>query len=73
MKHGGVTVIPRWVVGAVTAAATLLLAAGTGPSPAAATFPGSNGLIAFQREAPAGDHTQTDVFTVGPDGTGRCD
>ena len=51
----------------------LLLAAavaGSGAGPAHATFPGTNGLIAFQREAPAGDHTQTDVLTVAPDGTG---
>jgi len=50
----------------------LLAAAAVGPvSPTArAVFPGSNGRIAFEREAPAGDHTQTDVFTVRPDGTG---
>lgn len=39
----------------------LLWSAGT---PAYAAFPGSNGRLAFQREMPAGDHTQTDVFTI---------
>jgi len=34
-----------------------------------AAFPGTNGLIAFGRETPAGNHTQTDVLTVSPDGT----
>jgi TolB protein len=36
---------------------------------AQAAFPGSNGRIAFERDAPAGDHTQTDAFTVRADGT----
>jgi Tol biopolymer transport system component len=35
---------------------------------ARAAFPGLDGRIAFQREAPAGDHTQTDIYTVNPDG-----
>jgi TolB protein len=50
----------------------LALAVGmaTTASPASATFPGGNGLIVFQRETPAGDHTQTDFYTVGPDGSG---
>jgi TolB protein len=30
----------------------------------------SNGRLAFQLEAPAGDHTQTDVYTVKPNGSG---
>ncbi len=42
---------------------------GTAPQ-ASATFPGGNGLILFQRELPAGDHTQTDFYTVKPDGSG---
>ena len=29
----------------------------------------SNGRLAFQLEAPAGDHTQTDVYTVKPNGS----
>lgn len=46
-------------------------AAVVGPAPAVqAAFPGTNGLIAFEREAPAGDHTQTDIFTVRRDGSG---
>jgi Tol biopolymer transport system component len=45
----------------------IALAAGI---PAAATFPGTNGFIVFQRELPAGDHTQTDLYVVKPDGTG---
>ncbi len=37
---------------------------------AQAAFPGTDGRIAFNREAPAGDHTQTDVYTAKADGTG---
>jgi Tol biopolymer transport system component len=39
-------------------------------APVFATFPGQNGLIVYQHEEPAGDHTQTDMFTVMPDGSG---
>ncbi len=39
-------------------------------SPAHAAFPGANGRLAFQREAPAGDHTQTDVYTIQANGSG---
>jgi Tol biopolymer transport system component len=35
-----------------------------------AAFPGTNGALAFQIEAPAGDHTQTDIYTIQPSGTG---
>jgi len=38
--------------------------------PAQAAFPGSNGRLAFEREVPAGDHTQTDIYTIRPDGSG---
>jgi Tol biopolymer transport system component len=59
----------RYGAAAVVAAlATLALA--TAPPSTAAAHPDANGLVAFQREAPAGDHTQTDVYTVQPDGTG---
>jgi TolB protein len=55
----------------VAALLTALASTGLVPPPhSVAAFPGANGLIAFQREAPAGDHTQTDLFTVRPDGTG---
>jgi Tol biopolymer transport system component len=37
---------------------------------ARATFPGGNGRLVFEHEEPAGDHTQVDVFSVKPDGTG---
>jgi TolB protein len=40
------------------------------PLPAEAAFPGRAGLIAFQQESPAGDHTQTDILAVRPNGTG---
>lgn len=44
-----------------------------GPATAAPSSAGgrttTNGLVALQRESPAGDHTQTDVYTVLPDGT----
>jgi TolB protein len=53
---------------------TLVLVLGllltTASANAAATFPGRNGLILFQHETPAGDHTQTDLYTVAPDGSG---
>src|SRR6266700_5686414 len=40
-------------------------------APAAhAAFPGTNGRIVFTHEAPAGDHTQSDIYTVNKDGTG---
>lgn len=35
-----------------------------------AAFPGGNGRIAFERESVAGDHTQTDLYSAGRDGTG---
>src|SRR5258708_11773061 len=47
--------------------AGLLVALGMS-SPARAAFPGSNGRLAFQIEAPAGDHTQTDIYTIRPGG-----
>ena len=37
---------------------------------ARAAFPGANGLIAYQDESIAGDHTQSDVFVVMPNGSG---
>src|SRR5438876_10930477 len=52
-----------------TLGAGLLVASGV-PVPAHAAFPGSNGRLAFQRESPAGDHTQADVYTIRPDGSG---
>jgi TolB protein len=48
----------------------LALAVVPAAPPALAAFPGGNGLIAFEHEEPAGDHTQVDVFTLNPDGTG---
>ena len=35
-----------------------------------AAFPGSHGALAFDREMPAGHHTQTDIYTIRPDGSG---
>src|SRR5215831_9571805 len=49
-------------------ARVVLLAAGSVAVPARAAFPGTNGLLVFQREAPAGDHTQTDLYTIAPGG-----
>ena len=37
---------------------------------AEAAFPGADGRIAFTQEAPAGDHTQSDIYTVNADGSG---
>jgi Tol biopolymer transport system component len=50
---------------AFLAVAVLCLA---GAQPAAATFPGTNGLIAF--ESTFRDGTDTDIFTIAPDATG---
>lgn len=63
--------MPRRVVSGAVAALGLLTAAavGAGSAPADAAFPGWNGLLVFERELPAGDHTQTDLYTVGPDGS----
>src|SRR2546423_12515912 len=41
-----------------------------GPLPAHAAFPGTDGVLAFQLEAPAGDHTQNDIYTIKPSGAG---
>jgi TolB protein len=57
------------LVSAVLLATALLVAPGAA-SPADAAFPGSNGRLAFDRELPAGDHTQTDVYTISPNGSG---
>lgn len=40
------------------------------PEAAATPSAAGDGLVAFQREVPAGNHTQTDVYTVAPDGSG---
>lgn len=53
----------------VTAAIAALVAPGATP-PAHAAFPGSPGRLVFQRETPAGDHTQADVYTILPGGSG---
>src|SRR3990172_9209589 len=37
--------------------------------PVNAAVPGANGRLAFEHEAPAGDHTQTDIYSVLPDGS----
>jgi Tol biopolymer transport system component len=39
-------------------------------APTHAAFPGKNGRVAFEYESPAGDHTQTDVYTVEPNSAG---
>jgi TolB protein len=57
----------------IAATAVVLIALGLAWSPgtpAHAAFPGGNGLLIFEHEEPAGDHTQADVFAVRPDGTG---
>ena len=45
----------------LTAAVAALLMPG---APARAAFPGENGVIAFESQSVAGDHTQTDVIEV---------
>src|SRR6266849_1507810 len=37
---------------------------------ARAAFPGANGRLAFSYEVPAGDHTQSDIYTILPTGSG---
>jgi TolB protein len=59
---------PRIPVLASTVLALLLAPAVS--MPAHAAFPGSNGRLVFEREAPAGDHTQTDLYTIRPNGSG---
>ncbi len=54
----------------VTLALGLVAPIVVGPLPARAAFPGTNGALAFQLEAPAGNHTQTDIYTIQPTGTG---
>lgn len=49
--------------------AMLVLALAPG-SPARAAFPGANGEIVFERELPAGSHTQVDLFAITAAGTG---
>ncbi len=56
--------IPR----AALAVAVLIVAMVPG-WPARASFPGSNGVLVFQRELPAGDHTQADIYTMRADGS----
>jgi TolB protein len=51
------------------AAGVALTVALLGAPSASATFRGANGLLAYEREAPAGDHTQADVYTIRPDGS----
>ncbi len=54
-----IAVLPLLVVAAATA--TPFAA-----RPAGAAFPGENGPIAFTYEAPAGDHTQSDIYVLPP-------
>jgi Tol biopolymer transport system component len=49
--------------------ALLALVVGVAPSAHAAIFPGIDGLLVFEREMPAGDHTQSDLFTMRADGS----
>jgi TolB protein len=56
------------VVGLLAAVALTGGAANGAASRPPSAFPGANGLIAFERESPAGNHTQADLFTMGPGG-----
>src|SRR5215212_9403817 len=55
------------VAGLLTSIAVLVLV--SSPVTSLAAFPGGNGRIAFEAESVAGDHTQSDVYTVRRDGT----
>lgn len=56
------------IISFLLAAAVLLPL--VGEPGAEAAFPGADGRVAFTQEAPAGDHTQSDIYTVNPDGSG---
>ena len=54
----------------LTGAAAVLVAIATlAVPPAHAAFPGANGRLVFERETVAGDHTQSDLYTVQSDGS----
>ncbi|GAA2621148.1 hypothetical protein Adu01nite_53880 [Paractinoplanes durhamensis] len=53
------------LVGAVAAGIVLV-----GPQGAEAAFPGRNGRVVFPSESVAGDHTQTDLWSIGANGKG---
>lgn len=55
---------------AIGASGLMLLSGMAAPMPARAAFPGTNGRLVFERESPAGDHTQTDLYTIMPGGGG---
>src|SRR4051812_25730492 len=60
------------LIGAVAALALVTVASRSAAMSTAATATGAaaNGLIAYQSEKPAGDHTQVDIYTIEADGTG---
>jgi TolB protein len=51
-----------------SAGIALLVGSAAIGDPANAAFPGANGRLVFQREVPAGDHTQTDIYTIASGG-----
>lgn len=53
---------------AIALSAVAASAAGTLASDAGAAFPGADGLIAFEHESIAGDHTQADLATIAAGG-----
>lgn len=58
------------LVGIATSAPLLLTAAtlvGALRAPAGAAFPGRNGRLVVDRELPADNHTQSDLYTAEPD------
>jgi Tol biopolymer transport system component len=59
-------------MGAATPArfSAILLLALSVSLPAHAAFPGANGRLVFEHELPASGHTQTDIYTVRPAGSG---
>lgn len=62
----------RWTRLGITVSLTTAVTVGlvTSTPSHATSGTASNGMVAFDREAPAGDHTQTDIYAVEPDGTG---
>jgi Tol biopolymer transport system component len=58
------------VAGALVAPLVMALGTATASTAGTRASTSANGLIAFETERPAGDHTQADISTIQPDGTG---
>lgn len=68
--HSGNRLAVRLGIALACAVATLTAVVGLTTARASGAFPGRNGRLVFQREMPAGDHTQADLWTMTPQGAG---